>query len=268
MKNRNLSLVGILIIFFVIIIYSNLEIDDDFKETNGWETIFNGEDFDGWEIKIRGEEFGNNFKNTFKVKDGSLKVSYENYENFDDRFGHIFYTKSKFKNYHLSLEYKFSGEHLKGAPGWSIKNSGIMLHSQHPSTMLKEQDFPVSSEVQLLGGLGTGERSTANMCSPGIDVDINSEIAKYHCINSNSKTYHNDDWVKVEVIVKSNKIVQHIVENDTVISYSNLRVGGDKIPENYLNRIGEPLVDGYISLQSEGHPVEFRNIRVKKFNID
>ena len=266
--NPKLNLIGVLIIFLCYIYYNNNPNEsDDFKDKNEWETIFNGKDFDGWEIKIRGEELGNNFKNTFKVNNGSLKVSYENYENFDDRFGHIFYTKSKFKNYHLSLEYKFSGEHLNGAPGWSIKNSGIMIHCQHPSSMLIDQDFPVSSEVQLLGGLGTGERSTANMCSPGIDVDINSEIAKYHCINSNSKTYHNDDWVKVEVIVNSNKIVKHIVENDTVISYSNLRVGGDKIPENYLNRIGEPLVDGYISLQSEGHPVEFRNIRIKKLNI-
>ena len=257
------SLIGLLIMFCFIIFYNNSKQVDDIKEINDWETIFNGKDFDGWEIKIRGEELGNNFKNTFKVNDGSLKVSYENYQNFDDRFGHIFYTKSKFKNYHLSLEYKFSGEHLKGAPGWSIKNSGIMLHSQHPSTMLLDQDFPVSSEVQLLGGLGTGERSTANMCSPGIDVDINSEKAKYHCVNSNSKTYHNDDWLKVEVIVKSNNIVHHIVENDTVISYSNLRVGGDKIPENYLSRLSEPLTDGYISLQSEGHPVEFRNIKIK-----
>ena len=156
-KSTFTSLVGLLIIFCFIIIYNNSEQVDDIKEINDWETIFNGEDFDGWEIKIRGEELGNNFKNTFKVNDGSLKVSYENYENFDDRFGHIFYTKSKFKNYHLSLEYKFSGEHLKGAPGWSIKNSGIMLHSQHPSTMLLDQDFPVSSEVQLLGGLGTGK---------------------------------------------------------------------------------------------------------------
>lgn len=262
-KSTFTSLIGLLIIFCFIIFYNNSEQDDNIKEINDWETIFNGEDFDGWEIKIRGEELGNNFKNTFKVNDGSLKVSYENYENFDDRFGHIFYTKSKFKNYHLSLEYKFSGKHLKGAPGWSIKNSGIMLHSQHPSTMLLDQDFPVSSEVQLLGGLGTGERSTANMCSPGIDVDINSEKAKYHCVNSNSKTYHNDDWLKVEVIVKSNNIVHHIVENDTVISYSNLRVGGDKIPENYLTRLSEPLTDGYISLQSEGHPVEFRNIKIK-----
>ena len=265
-KSTFTSLIGFLIIFCFIIFYNNSEQVDDIKEINDWETIFNGEDFDGWEIKIRGEELGNNFKNTFKVNDGSLKVSYENYENFDDRFGHIFYTKSKFKNYHLSLEYKFSGEHLKGAPGWSIKNSGIMLHSQHPSTMLLDQDFPVSSEVQLLGGLGTEERSTANMCSPGIDVDINSEKAKYHCVNSTSNTYHNDDWVKVEVIVKSNNIVHHIVESDTVISYSNLRVGGDKIPENYLSRLSEPLVDGYISLQSEGHPVEFKNIKIK--NLD
>ena len=67
----------------------------------------------------------------------------------------------------------------------------------------------------------------------------------------------------IEVIVKSNNIVHHIVENDTVISYSNLRVGGDKIPENYLSRLSEPLTDGYISLQSEGHPVEFRNIKIK-----
>ncbi|MDG1344229.1 MAG: DUF1080 domain-containing protein, partial [Flavobacteriaceae bacterium] len=144
-KSTFASLIGLLIIFCFIIFYNNSEQVDDIKEINDWETIFNGEDFDGWDIKIRGKELGDNFKNTFKVKDGSLKVSYEQYENFNDRFGHIFFTKSKFKNYHLSLEYKFSGEHLSGAPGWSIKNSGIMLHSQHPSTMLLDQDFPVSS---------------------------------------------------------------------------------------------------------------------------
>jgi hypothetical protein len=132
--------------------------------------------------------------------------------------------------------------------------------------MLLDQDFPVSAEVQLLGGLGNGARSTANICTPGTDVDINSKIAKYHCVNSRSKTYHNDNWVKVDVIVKSNQIIHHLIENDTVLSYSNIRVGGDKIPANYVDRIGEPLLDGFISLQSEGHPVEFRNIKIK--NLD
>ena len=197
------------------------------------------------------------------MKDGTLKVSYENYESFDDKFGHIFYTKKKYKNYHLSLEYKFSGSHLKGAPGWSIKNSGVMLHCQDPETMLIEQDFPVSAETQLLGGLGKNKRTTANICTPGTDVDINLKKAKAHCINSTSKTYHEDDWIKVEVIVYSDSLVHHVIDNDTVLTYTNIRVGGDNVPSNYINKIGNPLKEGYISLQSEGHPVEFRNIKIK-----
>ena len=233
-------------------------------EDNNWEYLFNGKNLDGWEIKIRNHELGDNFNNTFKVKDGSLKVSYENYENFDNKFGHIFYTKKKFKNYHLSLDYKFSGSHLNGAPGWSIKNSGIMLHCQHPSTMLIDQEFPISAEAQLLGGLGDGDRSTANICSPGTDIDINGKKAEYHCVNSSSKTYNNDDWVNVEVIVYSDSIIHHLVEGDTVLTYSNLRVGGGEIPENYVSKKGQILDEGYISLQSEGHPVEFREIKIKE----
>ncbi len=234
------------------------------QENKKWIHLFNGENLDGWEIKIRNHKLGDNYKNTFKVIDGSLKASYEKYESFEDKFGHIFYTKKKFKNYHLSLEYKFSGKHLEGAPGWSIKNSGIMLHCQDPNTMLIDQEFPVSAEMQLLGGLGEGERSTANICTPGTDVDIDGQIAQYHCINSNSLTYNEDEWVNVEVIVYSDSIIHHIVESDTVLSYTNIRVGGGEIPDNYVNRIGERLSDGFISLQSEGHPVEFRDIKIRE----
>jgi hypothetical protein len=153
---------------------------------------------------------------------------------------------------------------LKGAPGWSVKNSGIMLHCQHPNTMLIDQEFPVSAETQLLGGLGEGKRSTANICTPGTDIDINSKRAKQHCINSNSETYHNDDWVNVQVIVYSDSLIHHIVEGNKVLTYTNIRVGGNKVPENFLDKLGMPLEDGYISLQSEGHPVSFRNIKIKK----
>lgn len=229
-----------------------------------WKLLFNGENLDGWEIKIREHKIGENFNNTFKVDNGTIKVSYEEYDEFDKKFGHIFYVKEKFKNYHLSLDYKFSGSHLKGAPGWSIKNSGIMLHCQDPHTMLIDQEFPVSSETQLLGGLREGERSTANMCSPGTDVDIDGSLAQYHCINSSSKTFHEDDWVNVEVIVYSDSLIHHFVEGKKVLTYNNLRVGGDKVPENFLDKIGMPLTEGYVSLQSEGHPVSFRNIKIKK----
>ena len=139
-----------------------------------------------------------------------------------------------------------------------------MLHCQDPNTMLIDQEFPVSAEMQLLGGLGEGERSTANICTPGTDVNIDGEKAKYHCINSNSLTYNKDEWVSVEVIVYSDSVIHHIVENDTVLSYTNIRVGGGEIPDNYVDRVGEKLSDGYISLQSEGHPVEFREIKIRE----
>ena len=82
------------------------------NQTEEWQTIFDGNSFDGWDIKIRYHELGENYNNTFKAEDGQINVSYEDYDEFEDKFGHIFYTKEKFKNYHLSLDYKFSGEHL------------------------------------------------------------------------------------------------------------------------------------------------------------
>ncbi len=233
------------------------------ENNKNWVELFNGNNLDGWEIKITGYKLGKNYRNTFKVQDGAIKVSYEDYKKFGGRFGHIFYTKNEFQNYVLSLDYKFSGEHLKGAPGWSIKNSGVMLHSQNPYTMLKNQEFPVSAEAQLLGGIGSGDRTTGNICTPGIDVDINNIKAENHCINSKSMTY-DDKWVNIKIIVYSDSLIHHVVESDTVLTYSNLRVGGEFIPKNYQRRVGESLKKGYISLQSEGHPVAFRNIKIRE----
>ena len=170
MKIKLKSIISISLLAFILTSSFN-----NIKVEKNWEYLFNGKNLDNWGIKIKNHEFGDNYKNTFKVENNILKVSYEGYDSFQEKFGHIFYMKKKFKNYHLSLKYRFSGDHLKGAPAWSIRNSGIMLHCQDPNTMLIDQDFPVSAEVQLLGGLGDGERTTANICSPGTDVDINNK---------------------------------------------------------------------------------------------
>ncbi len=231
---------------------------------NKWIEIFNGKNLDGWDIKIRGHKVNDNFNNTFKVKNGVLEVSYNAYDQFDDKFGHIFYTSEEFKDYHLSLEYRFFGSHLKGAPSWSVKNSGIMIHSQSPYSMLIDQEFPVSVEAQLLGGIDRSKpRNTLNMCSPGTEVFIDGIKALSHCVNSKSKTYYSDDWIKAEVIVYSDSIIHHIIDLDTVLSYSNIIIGGEYTPQNLKNKIGKNLKKGFISLQSEGHPIQFKNIKIK-----
>ena len=248
----------------MILTYSYFFILFIINTNNNWIELFNGKDLEGWEVKINGYELGKNHKHTFKVKDGVIQVSYQNYRKFGGKFGHLFYTKKKFKNYILRLDYRFFGNHLKGAPEWSIKNSGVMLHSQDPKIMLKKQEFPVSVEAQLLGGLNAGKRSTGNVCTPGIDVDIKGFKAINHCVNSTSKTYNNDDWINIELIVYSDSLIHHVIETDTILTYTNMRIGGEFIPKNYLDKLGESLESGFISLQSEGHPIEFKNIKIRE----
>lgn len=256
-KNLKYFIIGLFII----------SCNNDQKE---WVSLFDGQTLDGWEVKIAGYELNNNYRNTFSVKDGNIRVSYDDYESFDKKFGHIFYTNRKFKNYHLKIDYRFYGEHVSSFKSedeaWNYKNSGVMLHSEHPNQMLLDQEFPVSIEGQFLGGSGANERPTLNMCSPGTEVNIDGTLALNHCINSISKTIHTNDWVSVEFVVFSDSIVHHIIDKDTVITYTNIRYGGSYLSDNYINKIGEPLSEGYISLQSEGHPIEFKNIRVKELD--
>lgn len=228
-----------------------------------WIQLLNGENLEGWQVKIAGHELGENFGNTFRVEGGAMITSYDQYENFDGQYGHIFY-KEPFSRYRLRLEYRFTGEQATGGEGWAFRNSGIMVHAQSPESMAKDQDFPISVEIQLLGGNGTDERTTANMCSPGTHVEIDGQLVTDHCINSSSKTYHGDQWVSMEIVVLGDSLIQHIVEGDTVMSYAAPQVGGGVVnkhhPEAKID--GTVLKQGYISLQSESHPVEFRNVEL------
>jgi hypothetical protein len=229
-----------------------------------WVSLFNGKNLAGWRPKISGYEFGENFGNTFRVEDGILKVRYDEYDEFDGEFGHLFY-KDKFSHYRLRLEYRFVGEQLPGGPGWGYRNSGIMLHCQSPGSMRKDQDFPVCIEAQLLGGDGKNERSTGNVCTPGTNIVMDETLVTDHCINSSSETYHGEQWVTAEVEVHGNDVVKHIINGQVVLEYEKPQFDpkdGDAVKLIEANN-GELMVhEGYISVQAESHPVEFRNIEI------
>ncbi len=87
-----------------------------------------------------------------------IKVAYDRYPKFDGEFGHLFY-KQPFSKYKLRVEYRFVGDQVPGGPGWAFRNSGVMIHCQPPETMGKDQEFPVSIEVQFLGGSGRGDEA-------------------------------------------------------------------------------------------------------------
>lgn len=233
--------------------------------TEEWLPLFNGKNLEGWTPKIKGYTLGDNFAQTFRVENGAICVRYDGYGGeFKNRFGHLFYAKA-YSNYVLRAEYRFAGEQLPDGPGWAFRNSGLMLHCQPPETMAKDQDFPVSIEVQLLGGDGKNPRSTANLCSPGTHVVMKEKIITQHCYDSRSKTFHGDQWVTAEVEVHGNGKIIHRVNGETVLEYERPQLDpGDADAKRIIER-GSPLMlyGGYISLQSESHPVEFRKVELK-----
>jgi hypothetical protein len=234
------------------------------KQQDEWTSLFNGENLDGWIPKITGYETGENYGNTFRVVDGLLTVSYDKYARFSNRFGHLFYEKP-FSNYVLRIEYRFIGDQATGGERWATKNSGVMFHAQSPQSMAEQQDFPISLEAQFLGGLGEGPRPTGNLCTPGMHVYMDGELITQHCITADAPTFEGEEWVTMDIVAREDGRIAHVIAGDTIIKYQNPIMGGNMA--NNLNdgvmKENEPVNGGYIALQSESHPIQFRKVLIK-----
>ncbi|MFC3562551.1 3-keto-disaccharide hydrolase [Pedobacter jamesrossensis] len=253
MKHKIFSILAVLFLF--ISLQANAQ--------KGWINLFNGKDLKDWKVKISKHDLNDNYANTFRVENGLMKVSYDGYQNFDQQYGHIFY-KKPFSAYLLKVTYRFVGEQAKGGEGWALRNSGTMLHCQAPETMLKDQDFPISIEGQILGGDGEHERHTSNVCTPGTNIFFDGKLFTQHCLDSKSKTYAGDQWVTAEFLVLGDSVIKHIIEGEVVLEYTKPQIGGGNV-SNYDPKIkvdGKPLKSGYISLQSESHPIEFKSVKL------
>ena len=233
-------------------------------DTKEWIQLFNGRNLDGWAPKITGYPLGENYADTFRVENGVLKVSYDKYPMFENKFGHLFYTRQKFSYYVIAAEYRFVGDQVPGGPTWAVRNNGLMLHSQSAESMGRNQDFPISIEVQLLGGAPTGDRSTANVCTPGTEIFRAGAMVRAHCTNSTSATYRGDQWVRVEVEVRGSEHLKHMIDGKTVLEYDLPQIGGGSVTnfDPAVKKDGTLLSEGYITIQGESHPTEFRKIEV------
>ena len=234
----------------------------DTQETGTWIPIFNGKNLDGWTPKVSGYKAGENPLDGFRVENGILKIDYRKFDKFNGRFGHLFY-KEKLSSFILRVEYRFVGEVLSDAPGYCYRNSGVMIHSQSPESMDIGMNWPVSLETQLLGSTEELEQTTANMCTPGTTVYLNGIQTNEHCISSASKYFYDNEWVSLDIIVHGSKAIYHVINGDTVLSCSNPQLGGYLLPENHPLPAGTVLEDGYIALQAEGQPIDFRKVELK-----
>ena len=263
-------------LFFLSLLIPNLLSAQKKAETKEWISIFNGKDLSGWDIKISGQPLNDNYKNTFRIEDGMMRVMYDQYQNFEDKYGHIYY-KKPYSYYIVRFKYRFQGNQTPGGAIWNNRNSGIMVHSQSAESLTFNQTFPISLEMQLLGGLGKGERHTGNLCSPGTQAYMQGSLRPAHCIDSDSKTYDGDQWVDAEAIVLGDSVIHHVINGETVLTYNKTQIGGgfvdekqgwgiakmdDAAIEAWKKKEGNALKMGYIALQAESHPIDFKNVEL------
>jgi hypothetical protein len=230
-----------------------------------WVSLFNGENLEGWVVKIAGYELGENFGNTFRVEDGILKVRYDQYDSFDNRFGALYYDK-KWTNYRLKVEYRFVGETAPGAPEWGFRDSGIQYYGQDPRTMDLDQSFPVCLEYNLHGGNGTDERPVGEICANGIKVKVDGQVSDLYCTPAQvARTFHGDQWVTAEIECRDG-VFKHFVNGEEILEFTHPQYD----PEHALGRQfyrenNNAVSEGYISLQSNSHPIEFSKIEILEY---
>ena len=230
-----------------------------------WVSLFNGKNLKNWKPKIVGHPLGENFGNTFRVENKILSTRYNQYDSFNNRFGSLFYDK-KFTNYRLKVEYRFVGNLTPGAPVWGFRDGGIQYHCQPSATMGLSQQFPVCLEYNILGGKETGERPTGEICASGMYVEMNGKRNTSYCTPPRVKrTFKGDQWVTAEIEVRDGRVT-HYVNGEEVLQFDNPRFDSTHA-EGKKFIIGEKdmVRDGYISLQSNSHPMDFRKIEIMEF---
>lgn len=231
-----------------------------------WVSLFNGKDLKGWTMKIVGFPLGENFGNTFRVENGIISIRYDQYgDNFDSRFGALYY-KKKFSNYRLKVEYRFVGETAPGAPTWGFRDSGVQYHCQAPESLGIKQPFPVCLEYNLHGGNGKDERPVGEICASGTYVEIDGKRNPSFCTPATVKrTFHGDQWVTLEIDVKDGNVI-HFVNGEEILRFQNPRYDPNHtLGKTMIHGTDDKVKEGYISLQSNSHPIDFRKIEIMEY---
>ena len=257
----------LLLIVLPFLLQSYHDKQGSFEQTGAkkWVSLFNGKNLDNWKPKITGYKLGENFGNTFRVENGILSTRYDQYDSFNNRFGALYYDK-KFTSYRLRVEYRFVGNLTPGAPSWGFRDGGIQYHCQAPATVGLDQPFPVCLEYNLHGGNGKEERPTGEICTSGTYVEINGKRNTSNCTTPFVKrTFNGDEWITAEIDVRGGKIT-HFVNGEEIIQFQNPRYDSvNSIAKNFIVGGNDLVKDGYISLQSNSHPMDFRKIEIMEY---
>lgn len=225
--------------------WANLCAEENGDSGKTWVQLFNGRDLGGWTPKFVGFDLGVNYRNTFIVRDGLLTVCYDKYkEGWHNNIGHLFY-KDEFSHYILRAEYRFLGDQVRDAPESLMSMSSLILHSQSPETVGKDQERPVSVQARLCVGQrkGYNELAQGTNDASATGVDINEQ---------GGDLQQGSQWMSVEIEVHGGEVIRYKSDGQLIAEY--------KKP---VLTDGSTHDSGAIALQASSYPVQFRKIELK-----
>jgi len=182
--------------------------------------IFNGKDLSNWKFVIENDAVP--AEEVYSVNDGVITIKGE-------PLGYM-YTKEKFRNYTLELEYRWAE---------NASNSGIFVLIEDPTN-----PFPKGIECQLKAGqagdfvlLGGSDLNEYTLPEGVTERPAFPVIDK----KESSSEKPTGEWNKAKIVVEDGKITVYINDVLQNIATSN-------------------TMEGHIGLQSEGESIQFRNI--------
>lgn len=222
--------------------------------SDGWVKIFNGQDLTGWSPLIHKSAYKQDPYNTFRADPVNhvIKVTYEDYPNgFEDRCGLLYYDKL-LTNYRVRVTYRFLEPQAPGPVSWGKNNTGLMIFGIDPAKVTGDPEFPPLIEIQLLGANSTGGNTTPNMCVPG---GMTMKKSTAECGNNHTGVAPPPaaEWVTVEAEV-------HVKGDTKVFQYPNKTTPVITMSGPVYQ--GKDVVNGYLSLQSESQPLEYKDIEL------
>jgi hypothetical protein len=195
--------------------------------------LFNGTDLNGWLFFTKNDTV--KVEDVWTVADGVLKCT-------GKPAGYL-QTKLWYRDYELELQWRWPGE--KGG------NSGVLVHT---STPLLFYGWPKSMEVQLQAK-AAGDFWV--ICE-GVDIRVEDEANRRPKPKAGDQHSHRrikrlagefenpvGEWNKMKVICRADAV--QVFVNDKLVNEGTACT----------------VTEGAIALQSEGTPIEFKQIRIK-----
>jgi Domain of Unknown Function (DUF1080) len=223
--------------------------------SGGWVKIFNGQDLTGWSSLIHKSAYKQDPYNTFRADavNHVIKVTYEDYPNtsFDDRCGLLYYDKL-LTNYRVRVTYRFLEPQATNPVSWGKNNSGLMIFGIAPAQVTGDPEFPPLIEIQLLGANSAGGSTTPNMCTPG-GMTMKKSTAACGDNHTGVAPPPAAEWATVEAEV-------HVKGDTKVFQYPDMTTPVITMSGPVYD--GKDVTAGYLSLQSESQPVEFKDVEL------